>query len=263
MIVALAVPPFAVAFLVFYFLRSSKDMPKNWREFVVEMKIQASGTQGLTEDTIMILWNKVDKDFNSSITSHSNYFFKLLELVKRPNKVAVMTGGNRGIGLHVIDKLLKCDMIVMLGVRNPEASRKSVEDALGTVLTKGKVFYEKCDTGDLESVKSFASKVQAQFAAVHVLINNGKDRNDFGDHQLKQNSVFLAGIMCSPYKETKDGFESQMAVNYLGHFLLTHLLMPQIVVGSNDNDGNNARIVNVSSCVHKFTDIDYDDFHCK
>lgn len=95
-------------------------------------------------------------------------------MVKRPNKVVVMTGGNRGIGLFVIDKLLKCDMIVMLGVRNPEASKKSVEAALGVELTNGRVFYERCDTGDMESVKEFANKVQAKFPAVHVLINNGK-----------------------------------------------------------------------------------------
>jgi hypothetical protein len=66
MILALAVPPIAAVFLVFYFLRSSKEMPKNWREFVLELKIQASGTQGITEDTIMRLWNKVGELFEDS-----------------------------------------------------------------------------------------------------------------------------------------------------------------------------------------------------
>lgn len=59
MVLALAIPPIAVVFFVFYFLRSSKEMPKNWREFVLELKIQASGTQGLAEDTFMRPWNKV------------------------------------------------------------------------------------------------------------------------------------------------------------------------------------------------------------
>lgn len=59
MMIALVVPPVAVVFFVFYFLRSSKEMPKNWREFVLEMKIQASGTQGLAEDTFMRLRNRV------------------------------------------------------------------------------------------------------------------------------------------------------------------------------------------------------------
>ena len=109
---------------------------------------------------------------------------------------------------------------------------------------KGKIYYATCDTGDMESVRSFALKVKEQFKEVHVLINN-------------------AGVMSTPYKETKDGFESQMAINYLGHFLLTHLLMPQLKAGALNNDGKNVRIVNVSSCVHRSGGIDYIDFNCK
>lgn len=99
---------------------------------------------------------------------------KFLELIKRPNKVAVITGGNRGIGLHIVEKLLKCDMIVIMGVRNPEASKKSVEKAMGEDLTKNKIFYEKCDTGDMKSVEHFATKIKEKFAAIHLLINNGE-----------------------------------------------------------------------------------------
>ena len=69
--------------------------------------------------------------------------------------------------------------------------------------------------------------------------------------------------MFTPFNVTADGFESQMAINHMGHFLLTHLLMPQLIAGSNDNDGENVRIVNVSSCVHKRCVINYDDFDCK
>ena len=109
---------------------------------------------------------------------------------------------------------------------------------------QGKVFYEKCDTGDMDSIRNFAAKVQKQFKEVHLLINN-------------------AGILGVTYKETKEGFESQMAVNYLGHFLLTHLLMPQLEVGALNNDGKNVRIVNVSSCVNNLGLIDYEDFQSK
>ena len=98
---------------------------------------------------------------------------KILVLIKLKNKIVVLTGGNRGIGIHVLEKLLKCDMTVVLGVRNREESQKFVEETLGLELTKGKVFYAKCDTGDIESVKKFAKMVQQRFPAVHVLINNG------------------------------------------------------------------------------------------
>lgn len=68
-----------------------------------------------------------------------------------------------------------------------------------------------------------------------------------------------AGIMAAPLKMTSDGFESQMAVNYLGHFLLTHLLMPQLIAAGNKE--RNSRIVNVSSCAHLNGTIDFTDFH--
>lgn len=58
------------------------------------------------------------------------------------------------------------------GVRNPEGSRKSVESNLGE-LAKDKVFYETCDTGDMQSVRDFAKAVQTKFPEIHLLINNG------------------------------------------------------------------------------------------
>lgn len=65
--------------------------------------------------------------------------------------------------------------------------------------------------------------------------------------------------MCVPFKITTEGFESHMAINYLGHFLLSHLLLPQLrAAGTKEL---NARIVNVSSCVHLLGEINYNDFH--
>lgn len=52
-----------------------------------------------------------------------------------------------------------------------------------------------------------------------------------------------------------------MAVNYLGHFLLSHLLLPQLIAGAESNENINARIVNVSSCANEAGQIDYEDFN--
>ena len=49
-------------------------------------------------------------------------------------------------------------------------------------------------------------------------------------------------------KETEDGYESQLATNYIGHFLLTHLLLPAITKAAADPSSDTCRIVNVSSC---------------
>lgn len=60
-------------------------------------------------------------------------------------------------------------------------ARKSVETSIAESVRKDRVFYEKCDTGDMESVRDFAKKVQEKFPAVHVLVNNGN--KNFGGHE--------------------------------------------------------------------------------
>jgi NAD(P)-dependent dehydrogenase (short-subunit alcohol dehydrogenase family) len=63
-----------------------------------------------------------------------------------------------------------------------------------------------------------------------------------------------------PFKKTRDGFETQMAVNYFGHALLTHLLIPQLTAGAKELN-KNSRIVNVSSCAQKSGQLDYNDMN--
>jgi NAD(P)-dependent dehydrogenase (short-subunit alcohol dehydrogenase family) len=77
---------------------------------------------------------------------------------------------------------------------------------------------------DLDSVRKFAANQSTK--PIDVLLNN-------------------AGIMAVPFEITKDGFESQMGTNHLGHFLLTELLLDAI------SKGTNPRIVNVSSSAHR------------
>jgi len=72
--------------------------------------------------------------------------------------------------------------------------------------------------------------------------------------------LFLAGIMFVPHSLTEDGIESQLAVNYTGHFTLTHLLMEALIKGAKKT-GQNSRIVNVSSCAHLPGSINYEDIH--
>uniref|UniRef100_A0A182FWA2 Short-chain dehydrogenase n=1 Tax=Anopheles albimanus TaxID=7167 RepID=A0A182FWA2_ANOAL len=165
------------------------------------------------------------------------------ELYKQPGKIALITGGNRGIGLRIVKKLVECEIEIILGVRNPIDSRKAVEQYLehaGIQLASCKLHYEQLDIGNMKSVREFASKISTKFEKIHLLINN-------------------AGVMSVPFKLTDDGFESHMAINYYGHFLLTHLLLPKLkAAGTPDCK---ARVVNVSSCVHKIGEIDYNDIN--
>jgi NAD(P)-dependent dehydrogenase (short-subunit alcohol dehydrogenase family) len=86
----------------------------------------------------------------------------------------------------------------------------------------------------LASVRSAAVEISARFPRVDVLINN-------------------AGVMFTPYQQTKDGFELQFGVNHLGHFELTRHLLPLLL------NAESARVINLSSDGHKIFDIDLDD----
>lgn len=72
---------------------------------------------------------------------------------------------------------------------------------------------------------------------------------------------FTAGIMFAPYEITEDGLESHFSVNYLGHFLLTQLLLPVLEEASKIFP-TNPRVVNVSSCAHEVAPkINFDDIN--
>lgn len=126
------------------------------------------------------------------------------------------------------------------GVRDTVGARTNVEALVDVAKSKGTVYYHQLNIGSTESVRDFADYLKAKFTHIDLLINN-------------------AGIMAAPYHVTVDGFESQLATNYLGHFLLTHLLLPELKAAGSVNQ--RARIVNVSSCVHKLGHINFKDIH--
>lgn len=78
---------------------------------------------------------------------------------------------------------------------------------------------------------------------------------------MTSKQFFSAGIMFGPYYESVDGYEAQFATNYLGHFLLTHLLLQNIAAAGTVNE--NARIINVTSCAHAVGEIDFEDINNK
>ena len=91
------------------------------------------------------------------------------------------------------------------------------------------VVFAELDLASLESVKSFAARILKEEPRIDVLINN-------------------AGVDCLEGSLTVDGFEKHIAVNHLGHFLLTNLLLGRL------KEATSARIVNVSSSAYKFYD---------
>jgi NAD(P)-dependent dehydrogenase (short-subunit alcohol dehydrogenase family) len=154
------------------------------------------------------------------------------------SKVAIVTGANSGIGRISAEQLARQGALVVLAVRRL-AEGKAAAEAIVASAPGARVEVRELDLGDLGSVRRFAATFLAEHERLDFLINN-------------------AGVMNTPKGKTKDGFELQLGVNHLGHFLLTALLTPRLVASAP------ARVVNVSSCYHdramgRDGDIHFDD----
>lgn len=117
-----------VGFLAFYFTRSSKEMPRSWSQLKAEILWQYLGIRGLIEDYYLRNYNQVgelvsqlslgnafDILFEMFFLIVSICRFNVTELFPQPGRVAVITGGNRGIGADVVEKLLECEINVIMG----------------------------------------------------------------------------------------------------------------------------------------------------
>lgn len=141
-------------------------------------------------------------------------------------RVAVVTGGNSGIGLEAARAFAAAGAHTVLACRN-----RAKADAAAAELP-GSAEALELDLADLASVRAFAAAAASRFDRVDLLINN-------------------AGIMAAPRRLTADGFELHFGVNHLGHFALTGLLWPLLAP--------DARVVTVSSGGHRRNALAFDD----
>ncbi|KAG8199685.1 hypothetical protein JTE90_022135 [Oedothorax gibbosus] len=158
---------------------------------------------------------------------------------KQNGKEAVVTGGSRGIGLEIVNNLLQCGYNVIIGSSSSKENRNNLEQSLQKKYPGCTVEVWHLNLASLKSVKNFAELYLSRKEAIHLLINN-------------------AGIMFVPQEITEDGYEKHFAVNYLGHCLLTQLLLPTL-----DKSGSKickSRIINCSSCIHYVGNTDINNF---
>ncbi|WP_374163694.1 SDR family NAD(P)-dependent oxidoreductase [Arcticibacter sp. MXS-1] len=117
-------------------------------------------------------------------------------------KIAVVTGGNTGIGLETTKILAGAGATVIVPARDIEKAKRNLEGVPGVEL-------ERMDLVDLESVDAFAARFLESGRPLHLLINN-------------------AGIMWVPLQRDARGIESQLATNYLAQFQLVARLWPAL-----------------------------------
>jgi NAD(P)-dependent dehydrogenase (short-subunit alcohol dehydrogenase family) len=157
------------------------------------------------------------------------------EMPDLTGKVAIVTGGNSGIGLEAVRELARKGAQVILAARSEEKGRKAV-DTLHQEMPTAQVELRLLDLADLGAVRAFAATVLRDFTRLDLLINN-------------------AGVMAIPERKTVDGLEMQLGTNHFGHFALTGLLLEPLLAAPA------ARIVTVSSGAHKMGKMDFDNLN--
>ncbi|MBU1346413.1 MAG: SDR family oxidoreductase [Alphaproteobacteria bacterium] len=150
-------------------------------------------------------------------------------------KLAVVTGSNSGTGFQTALEMARKGAEVVMAVRSAARAGDAIRRICRDVPTAN-VRFEALDLADQASVAAFADRLLAEGRPIDILVNN-------------------AGVMALPTREvTVDGFEVQLATNYLGHFALTARLLPLLKAGQ-------ARVVQLSSIAHRQGRIAFDDLN--
>lgn len=140
-------------------------------------------------------------------------------------KTVVVTGGNSGIGYETAAALAGMGARVLITARSAARGEAAGAQLQGRAAKGGSVELVIFDLADLSSVRAGAEEILRRCPRLDVLVNN-------------------AGLILTERTETVDGFEATFAINHLGPFLLTNLLLDRL------RSSAPARIVNVASTAH-------------
>ncbi|KAL2064066.1 hypothetical protein VTL71DRAFT_4560 [Oculimacula yallundae] len=157
--------------------------------------------------------------------------FKPSSLPSLQGKTFLVTGGNTGIGYATTLTLASKGARVYIGARSLTKANEAISKIIA-IHPEADLHTLILDHNSLSSVVSAAKTFASKEKKIHGLILN-------------------AGIMAVPYEITKDGFESQMQVNYLAHWLLTFHLLPTLLATAKEDGPGSVRIVCVSSEGHQ------------
>jgi NAD(P)-dependent dehydrogenase (short-subunit alcohol dehydrogenase family) len=141
-------------------------------------------------------------------------------------RTVVVTGGNSGIGFETAAALAGMGARVLITARNADKGRAAAAAIAQRCAGESQVQLVVFDLADLSSVRQGADEILEQAPRMDVLVNN-------------------AGLVLTERAETVDGLEATFAINHLGPFLLTNLLLDRLRASSP------ARIVNVASTAHR------------
>lgn len=144
-------------------------------------------------------------------------------------KTVIVTGCDKGIGYFTALDLARRNARVIMACRNLETAN-SAATVIKQQTGNQNIDVRKLDLSSLASVRKFAEDVLDTESRLDILINNAG----------------IPGSSQGQLQRTEEGFEITFVTNYLGHFLLTMLLLDLL------RKSAPSRIVNVSSLGHKW-----------
>jgi NAD(P)-dependent dehydrogenase (short-subunit alcohol dehydrogenase family) len=180
-----------------------------------QIKMEQNNYQG-------VLQQPTGSGFNAKSTAED-----VIKGIDLTDRIAIVTGGNTGIGLETTKTLAEAGATVIVPARDVQKASKNLQGIPNVEIAS-------MDLMSAASIDAFADKFLASGRSLHLLINN-------------------AGIMWVPLRRDGRGIESQLATNYLAQVQLTARLWPALI------DANGARVVNVSSHGHHFAPFHFED----
>jgi len=142
------------------------------------------------------------------------------------NKTILVTGANAGIGKETALGLAKLGATVVMLCRDQPRGESAQQD-IKQQSRNDRVELMLCDLASQNSIRKFAEEFKSRYQRLDVLVNN-------------------AGVVLRKRSLTEDGLESTFAINHLGYFLLTSLLLDLL------KKSGPSRVVNVSSAAHHY-----------
>ncbi len=152
---------------------------------------------------------------------------------KMNGKICMVTGATDGIGKETARALLQIGAHVVAVGRNPQKIEKTTQE-LKQKTGNDRLEFLQTDFANQDQIRQLATQFQAKYDRLDVLINN-------------------AGTVTMSRQETQAGLEVMFAVNHLGYFLLTMLLLDTLKTSAP------SRIVNVASDAHEGVTLNFDD----
>jgi len=153
------------------------------------------------------------------------------DLINLYGKVAIVTGGNSGLGFRACQFLARRGAKVYMAARNESKAVAAISELERQGLNDGSVVFLHCNLPDPHAVKRAAERFLQLETRLDILINN-------------------AAMTSLPFEMTNEGLSAHVQTNHIGHFILTSTLLDLLKSTSRQNAAD-VRIINVISVTYK------------